>query len=286
MILTLANASAIAGYLSIICWVVVFTPQLVENYKRKSGEGLSISFLVIWLIGDLFNLVGVILQSLLPTMFAIALYYTVADIGLIWQVLHYRHQSRIVLEEEIDGFLSPSSSHQQQQQLSQQQQSPNDCDETEPLLRDNLWRPVTYSKQHSPGRFLGIHVLFATTIVVITVVSCYSYVALKSPSRGDDFALLPQILGWCSACLYVGSRVPQIVKNWKQKSTEGLSKLLFICAVGGNLFFTSSIFLLSIEPHYILINLSWIVGSVGTLIFDFMIFIQFFAYRQHKREGE
>jgi hypothetical protein len=42
--------------------------QLHENYRRQSGSGLSLSFLVIWLVGDLFNLAGVILQKLMFTM--------------------------------------------------------------------------------------------------------------------------------------------------------------------------------------------------------------------------
>jgi hypothetical protein len=42
--------------------------QLWENYKRKNGDGLSFSFLVIWLAGDVFNLIGVIMQDLLVTM--------------------------------------------------------------------------------------------------------------------------------------------------------------------------------------------------------------------------
>ncbi|CEI97591.1 Putative FAFR605Cp [Rhizopus microsporus] len=61
-------ASSITGYLSILCWLIVFTPQLWENYRRKSGDGLSMTFLVIWLAGDVFNLLGVIMQDLLVTM--------------------------------------------------------------------------------------------------------------------------------------------------------------------------------------------------------------------------
>lgn len=38
--------------------IVVYSPQIVENYKLKSGEGLSVPFVVIWLLGDLCNLIG------------------------------------------------------------------------------------------------------------------------------------------------------------------------------------------------------------------------------------
>jgi hypothetical protein len=53
---------------------VVYTPQIIENYRRKSGEGLSVSFVVIWLIGDLFNLFGALLAGLLYTVIILAAY--------------------------------------------------------------------------------------------------------------------------------------------------------------------------------------------------------------------
>ena len=54
--------------------MVVFSPQIYENYVLQSGEGLSTVFVVTWLIGDLCNLVGAVLGGLLPTMIILALY--------------------------------------------------------------------------------------------------------------------------------------------------------------------------------------------------------------------
>lgn len=60
--------SGICGSISIACWVVVFSPQIIENFRRGSAEGLSIVFIVLWLIGDFANIVGAVLQGVLPTM--------------------------------------------------------------------------------------------------------------------------------------------------------------------------------------------------------------------------
>lgn len=60
--------SGIAGSISIACWVVVFSPQIIENFRRSSAEGLSIAFIIIWLAGDIFNIAGALLQGVLPTM--------------------------------------------------------------------------------------------------------------------------------------------------------------------------------------------------------------------------
>ncbi|KAI8333082.1 PQ loop repeat-domain-containing protein [Chlamydoabsidia padenii] len=264
-------ASNIAGYLSIVCWLIVFVPQLWENYERKSGDGLSMTFLVIWLAGDVFNLMGVILQDLLPTMFLLALWYTVADMGLIWQVIFYQQlTSTGFLDEEEVTLIQASSSNR-------------------------LRRRSSESRTHTVSFWFNL--LSGLSIALVTLLSCVWYtsihgglitgsnittILLEKDDPVKEFHWLPQVLGWTSAVLYVGSRIPQIAKNHRQKSTEGLSLGMFLCAVIGNVLFTMSIFLRSSERHYLLVNLAWIVGSCGTLVFDFTIFIQFFVY---KRKG-
>lgn len=54
--------------------LVVYSPQIIENYQLQSGEGLSVGFVVIWLIGDLCNLSGAVMADLLPTVIIIAVY--------------------------------------------------------------------------------------------------------------------------------------------------------------------------------------------------------------------
>jgi len=49
------------------------------------------------------------------------------------------------------------------------------------------------------------------------------------------------ILSWCSTLLYLGSRLPQLYKNWNRQSTAGLSPLLFLAAFCGNLFYSTSL---------------------------------------------
>ncbi|KAI9027350.1 PQ loop repeat-domain-containing protein [Phycomyces nitens] len=259
-------AYSVCGYLSILCWLIVFAPQLYENYSRKSGEGLSMTFLIIWLAGDIFNLAGVIMQDLLPTMFILALWYTVADIGLVWQILHYRRAwitEHAVYEDE-HQFLNSQS------QANYHTQPGSSLPESTVITAKDI-----KTKTSNTINFIG-----ASSIVLVSLVSCYAYwMPSLLPGNGQpSWSIVPQLMGWSSAALYVGSRIPQIVKNWRNKSTEGLSFGMFICAVLGNILFTLSIFLRSMDPHYLLINLSWIVGSCGTLVFDFTIFLQFFVY--------
>lgn len=55
--------SGIMGSISIACWLVVFSPQIIENFRRSSADGLSIFFVIIWLTGDIFNVLGAIFQG-------------------------------------------------------------------------------------------------------------------------------------------------------------------------------------------------------------------------------
>lgn len=39
------------GLLSVVSWGVAEFPQIMTNYKEKSTEGLSVAFLITWIIG-------------------------------------------------------------------------------------------------------------------------------------------------------------------------------------------------------------------------------------------
>lgn len=48
---TQATVSLLLGYASILFWLNAQLPQLIQNYKSGSAEGLSLKFLTIWLAG-------------------------------------------------------------------------------------------------------------------------------------------------------------------------------------------------------------------------------------------
>ncbi|XP_006644034.1 uncharacterized protein LOC102703908 [Oryza brachyantha] len=80
------------GLLSVISWGVAEVPQIITNYKQKSTEGLSLAFLMTWIVGDLFNLIGCFLEpETLPTQFYMALLYTITTVILTGQTIYYSH---------------------------------------------------------------------------------------------------------------------------------------------------------------------------------------------------
>ncbi|EDO16025.1 hypothetical protein Kpol_495p23 [Vanderwaltozyma polyspora DSM 70294] len=286
------NISEIAGSISIACWVIVFVPQIYENFYRKSAEGLSLLFVILWLAGDVFNLLGAMLQKLLPTMIILAAYYTVADIVLLAQCLWYG------TEEKLDPIhLSPANPmnesvlqdvfHEHQPLLvsdGRRRSSHGAIDQRDDAMA------ILLEVEQQDNKIVKKKNMFSDTLIVSFVIlagfiSWYiSY--CKNPNRnhpiGDEpsleINLLAQIFGYLSALLYLGSRIPQILLNFQRKSCEGISFLFFLFACLGNLTFIASVLAISTDYKYLFLNASWLAGSSGTLIMDFVIFIQFFVY--------
>lgn len=115
---------------------------------------------------------------------------------------------------------------------------------------------------------------------------------------GDDleFDTTGQVFGYLCAATYIASRIPQLLMNWRRKTTEGLSMLFFAFAFLGNTTYIISI--LAYDPKcdnnvcrsgeasdmykkYFLINLSWLGGSFINLTQDCGIFTQYFLYRKN-----
>lgn len=155
-------------------------------------------------------------------------------------------------------------------------------------------------------------VLFNLTAVIVVVVAGIGgyYLSPSSQNSGSEthdeqdatlqFNTTGQVFGYLCAVLYLGSRVPQLLLNYRRKSTEGLNALFFLFACIGNLTFVLSIFAFkpicrhkhcregeagAIYGRYILVNCSWIIGSLGTLFLDFFVFVQFFMYRIDEDEA-
>ncbi|KAI9591795.1 PQ loop repeat-domain-containing protein [Syncephalis fuscata] len=264
--------SAITGYLSIACWIVVFAPQLYENWKRKSSDSLSLHFILIWIVGDLFNLVGVVLQNLLFTMLLLAIYYTLADVALLWQMFYYRNRD------------ASSSSQYDERVLLQKNANEHTLLLTEATTARLVQDEPQASNGHNRLRKTVLYcILPVLSIIAIGLVHRWISVDAQQNRPHRDYGtiqLWPQVFGYISAICYVGARIPQIILNFRNKSCEGLSMLMFIYCVLGNITYCASIFFYSLDYTYLLINLPWLIGSGGTLFFDFVIFWQFYHYQK------
>lgn len=84
-----AKFSELLGYTSIACWLGAQFPQVIENHKRQSCEGLALPFLCNWLLGDFSNLIGCLLTHQLPFQTYLATYFCIVDCSLLAQYFYY-----------------------------------------------------------------------------------------------------------------------------------------------------------------------------------------------------
>ncbi|KAL0961426.1 hypothetical protein HGRIS_006372 [Hohenbuehelia grisea] len=253
--------SSILGWVSIACWIVVYSPQIYENYSLQSGEGLSVLFVVVWLLGDLCNLVGAGIAGLLPTVILLAVYYTLCDAILLLQIYYYRRRKR-------SRAVSPSPQRERSPLLLPKQEGP---------------API-------PTKILVIRYTAAVLFVCATGVIAWWISGgpsdeeehPKHPRQASKWAI--QLIGWTSAILYLGARVPQIFKNFKTRCA-GLSPALFLFAIMGNATYALSICAKSMDRRYLILNASWLAGSALTIFLDVFVLCQFMYYRTVERRG-
>ncbi|KAL3649380.1 hypothetical protein CASFOL_005783 [Castilleja foliolosa] len=85
------------GLISLVSWGVAEIPQIITNFKTKSGHGISLTFLLTWIAGDIFNVVGCLLEpATLPTQFYTAALYTSTTVVLVLQSIYYDYYCKLV----------------------------------------------------------------------------------------------------------------------------------------------------------------------------------------------
>ncbi|ODQ63115.1 PQ-loop-domain-containing protein [Nadsonia fulvescens var. elongata DSM 6958] len=294
--------SGVAGSTSLACWIVLLLPQLIEQWRLKSADGIAIGFISIWFLGDVTNLAGAIWAGLLPEVVFLAIWFCCADFLMI---ISYYHYKRLNANRHRASHTETSASAEANVDAPVAYTGQNEnYDPTQPLLnRSNSdSQPVKTGSHHHHRRDSlaalldappksSILVQFILPIIFVFACGGLGYFISRKSIPNDDIGidppieldppmqLGPQILGYLSAILYLGARIPQIIQNYQKRSVEGLSLLFFIFSVLGNVTYAAQILLFRWDRAYIMLNLSWILGSVGTLFEDSVIFIQFYMYR-------
>jgi len=286
------QASFWIGISSIVFWLFANFPQIYANFRQGSAKSLHLAFLVQWVLGDSFNLVGAVLTGQLTTQIVTAVYYICMDTILVTQWIFYTTRDRMRARK--------------QQEVQEQQED----HEGKSLLRSALWTVVILimfalvcssyaSSSTSVSSSPVLHRSIGTGRKLLSTTADSQFDILSSEDdhhiifRGDDndpgyddgwplkgpMDKIGYTIGCFSTTMYLGSRVPQIIKNFQRRSTEGLSLMLFLCAFLGNLTYSLSIFLFSTRKNFILGKLPWIIGSAGVLVMDFSILMQFLFFK-------
>ncbi|CAO3615991.1 unnamed protein product [Cunninghamella echinulata] len=216
------------------------------------------------------------------TMLLVALYYLFADTLLMSQVLYYRYKTNGTIFEEESNIdtntttISTTTTNEQSPLLSSNNNNNNNNNNTKPKYHHKQSEQTKWTV-----RLFFIASIFLWTFLLLGSATYFFWPWAKDKVDLSQWHFVSQFFGWASAILYCCSRIPQIMQNFRNESVEGLSLVMFIFSVVGNLTYCVSIFAKSMDRTFLLINFPWLLGSGGTLFFDFTIFFQFYTYRHH-----
>jgi uncharacterized protein with PQ loop repeat len=217
---------------------------LIENYKQGSAEGISLAFLTVWFIGDITNLAGAVWAGLVPTVIALAIYFCFADLILISQCVYYNlknsrrarkasTRSQDSVEAPLLGRRRDSSniglpgSHRRDSAASRRRRASSLPTIVDVEEGGSEWMKNALS-------VVGVCIVGAAGWAIAWKTGVWVPQRSKDDPSGTDMAVGAQVLGYASAVCYLGARIPQIIKNQRERSCEGLSLLFFMLSLLGN----------------------------------------------------
>lgn len=266
-----------------------------KNWRNGSVEGLSIVFLAEWLAGDITNLVGCLLTQQVQTQLFTAIYFCVIDSFMVGQHLYYNPPWRKGKGSttSINAMLLPILVVAAMPVVVSSLYGTN-------VLGGGGGDGLSAAGGNSPALGGMAHhgrVLLSVDDMAASSLSSASLLATESSDdahvigvggHGHTYnakwawatknGMIGYVCGWISGILYFTSRIPQIKLNFRRKTCDGLNPVMFIMAVLGNLFYGCGVLMESVESVFIINHLPWLLGSVGTLVFDFTIIMQYWAY--------
>lgn len=293
--------SGITGSISLASWFFLLIPQMIENARNGNADGVSMTFLFIWMIGDITNLAGAVWGGLIPTVIALAVYFCFADLVLIGQCMYYntinKNKKARDVEAPVDehapllhgsnnnGNAKPTPSRRLTDVTEENLGLPGSRRRSSRRTSEDPRRNSLERVFEEPTKGSSWLKNTVSILLIILVGTAGWAVAWKTGAwrptpvgKEDSDASGPlgaEILGYTSAATYLLARVPQIIKNQRERSCEGLSLLFFMLSVMGNATYGAGILFHSVELRYFLTNLPWLIGSLGTIAEDVIIFVQF-----------
>ncbi|XP_020997799.1 probable vacuolar amino acid transporter YPQ1 isoform X1 [Arachis duranensis] len=309
------------GFMSLICWGVAEIPQIITNFRTKSSHGVSLAFLLTWVAGDIFNLVGCLLEpATLPTQYYTALLYTVTTIVLVvqslyydyiyrWRMCHGQKMNNDKVDEEekkaghecgisikpngTDMTMKATLRRTQPEQLYYTSARSMAGSFTPPfrggyLSGDDCCSDEDEAAATSRRRFpatwtsMSLPVTASLNLPFLHRGNAFRF-HHENENQIRESAVVGQCLGWLMAAIYMGGRLPQIFLNIKRGSVEGLNPLMFIFALIANATYVGSIVVRSSEWESIKANMPWLLDAIVCVALDLFIILQYTYYRYFRR---
>lgn len=90
-----------------------------------------------------------------------------------------------------------------------------------------------------------------------------------------------QVLSYTATAINVVSRLPQIVRNWRRRMTEGLNMTFMVLDCAGNGLQTASTLSFSSERGYLVKQTPFVLATSVSTVMDIVIIAQALRYRRN-----
>ncbi|XP_078414189.1 lysosomal amino acid transporter 1 homolog [Cetorhinus maximus] len=244
-------ASIVLGLFSVLCFMVSAFPQCYSSVQNGNmDQAVSIWFLLGWLAGDSCNFLGAFLAQQLPIQTYTAVYYVMVDVMMVSLYAYYKWKNRSrrygTAINAVVAFVMLGAT-------------------VSLLPGKDFGSPIQERPRPTSRSLLAVSDLSANQVFTIKEIIGFT-------------------IGSFSSVFYLASRLPQLCRTMKRKSTEGISPFLFALMIIGNLAYGLSVLLKTpkegqSEGNYVVHHLPWLIGSFGTMGLDLMILFQFFTYK-------
>lgn len=215
-------------------------PQLIENYKCGSAEAISLTFLGVWFVGDVTNLSGAAWAQLVPTIIAIAVYFCIADGVMIAQCVYYnvKNARKVARKASLlrdDGVEEPLLGAQRRTSTEnmglpgsrRRSSAVADSRRSSHRSQDGVLGKILEEQSGSRESLknavsvLAICAIGAAGWTIAWQSGAWKPTTETKDGEGEPMPVGAEVLGYLSAVCYLGARIPQIIKNYRDKSCEG-----------------------------------------------------------------
>ncbi|KAI8811202.1 PQ loop repeat-domain-containing protein [Cladochytrium replicatum] len=290
----------IFGLISVGVYFFALLPQMWMNYTRKSCGGFSVGLLILWTIGDCANYAGTIITNQLASQKFVGGYFLLVDIIMCIQFWWYDHARPAMIarkrlasgaQDEATRLLADGSHRRYDEEvdITGGSSTPEVTEASSATQRQNnaIVSPSTLKTVIVTGMAIAIctdsayGAQFPTSFTVLAGTADNAVpLCDAAPALSQYVVYIGTLLAWFSGTLYIASRIPQIMVNHRNRSTDGVSLSLFALTLLGNLSYGLAIIVRGfvVDAHFFSSILPYLVGSIGVIIFDVIIFAQAYIY--------
>ncbi|GBM09241.1 Cystinosin [Araneus ventricosus] len=236
--------SIIIGWIYFVCWSISFYPQVIENYRRKSVVGLNFDFLGL-------NLTGFIAYSV----FNIGVRY----IQEVKMEYHIAHPTGVIPVEDNDVGFS---------------------------VHATFITAVTIAQCFIYDR--GDQVIAKSTVAVLALVwstaGVFLLLTALNVNKYTPWLTFLYFFSYVKLGVTLTKYIPQVVYNYKRKSTVGWSIGTVLLDFIGGLFSIGQMFIVSanFDDWYSLIgNFTKFGLGIASISFDVIFMVQHFCLYRH-----